>query len=185
MRRAVATAAVLLAAGLGWASGACQLKGTCEYVDDPKSPSYSISQYCDGSNSATPCEAQISADGTTWISHPLERGVAYGAQRDWWMHLRDKNGRALRVGDVYEVIPYISATPPGGETQWVIAPGNLAEIRVAGNGGDPIVKVHNDSCAEYFLRVVVHVTPNAGAVDSGADSGADAGAPLDAGDDGG
>lgn len=142
---------------LALATDACQLQGKCEYNPDPKAGAlYSVRYYCDGSpptSDAGACAARL-VDDYTWMSHPLSGGLDYGAQRDWRLSLKDGAGREIK-GTVYEVIPYIASSLNGEATQWVVAPGNLAEITTSGH----TVTVHNDTCAEYFLRVVVRAAP--------------------------
>jgi hypothetical protein len=77
------------------------------------------------------------------------------------------------------VIPYVAIDPNANapNEQWTVASGNLTEISIASSTQ---VFVHNDTCAGYYLRVVVLFPPveaiDAGtATDGGADGGADAG----------
>lgn len=157
---------VMRTAGLGWvrstiaavaavlalAAGACQLQGKCEYITDPglvDAGRGSLQTYCCGHL----------LDPYTWESTPITQGLPYGAQHEWELHARGLSGR------IYEVVPYIAAALPPDPTkeavQWVVAPGNLAEIKII-NGAEPIILVHNDTCAEYYLRVVVRAAPDAG-----------------------
>lgn len=116
----------------------------------------------------------LSAD--VWESGPMD-GVwlPFPKQRAWFFSLPDLGDRNPQI-----VIPYVSAEEdpnhsPGGN--FTIAAGNLAEISGIDKGR---VVVHNGTCADYYIRVVVQAAP-AGA-DASADAATDA-AATDAGTD--
>jgi hypothetical protein len=155
MRKAVLGASTLMAVVAAFSLvGAtdCQIQGKCEYVDDPSlvdAGKGSLKSYCFAGDPT--CHGRL-IDPNTWESSPITEGLLYGAQRVWDLHPRGIQGR------IYEVVPYIAASipdPKNDATQWVIAPGNLAEVKIVNDPNDPFVRVHNDTCAEYYLRVVV------------------------------
>jgi hypothetical protein len=76
-------------------------------------------------------------------------------QRAWIFDLHELGGRTPSI-----VTPYVSAqADPSHESgNFTIAAGNLAEI--SGIAPDQVV-IHNGTCADYFLRVVVEAPPRA------------------------
>ncbi len=118
-------------------------------------------------------------DANTWESGPIDG--------EWLRY----DHRMLIVLDTSllgarlptSVLVYISADkrPLQGGT-FTIAGGNVGDITVPGPGA---VYVKNNSCAEYYARVVVQaapLAPDAGVVDAGSSDAGD-GAPADAGAD--
>jgi hypothetical protein len=117
---------------------------------------------------------QSGSDTDQWIDFPGQR-VAYFYPSD----LPD-GGRVPFPGP-YEYETYVSAdqTPTPYVTNFTIATGNLAELNVVPDGDGPgnwKVVVHNDTCAPYFLRLVLR-RPQA-------DAGLTPPAPTDASTDG-
>jgi hypothetical protein len=116
-------------------------------------------------------------DDDNWLEFPGQRFVQLfpnGKDRDI--------GAGPFPGPYDEVLAYVSSDPEANAVgnNWTLASGNLAEITVhepepyndAGTGDhDWFVTVHNDTCAPYYLRVVVRrATPSvadAGSVDAG------------------
>lgn len=115
-------------------------------------------------------EGQLAADDI-WESTPEESdAIPYTRERTWFFKLPMATDR-----EILEVIPYVRAdsninVTGGNET---IGSGNLAEISGVGPGQ---FAIRNDTCADYFIRVVVRlapVGPTAPSVPS-ADAGGDA-----------
>lgn len=116
----------------------------------------------------------------TWESNPPNSGwLNFSHKRTFNVHLYGLEGR-----DIQQVLPYISpdSVPKSdyGQSQYTLASGNLAEIQNLGTnipGIPPTVRILNDTCADYYLRLLVIATPKApgAAVDAGVnDAGADA-----------
>lgn len=121
-------------------------------------------------------------DENTWESNPAEgRWLPFPHQRLWEFDLHELGDREPRV-----VIPYLSGNPEPNRTNdtSVIATGNIAEISGQTKGR---VFIHNGTCADYFLRIVVVAAPRAPELDGGdaaADDAGDAGEDAaDAGED--
>ena len=76
-------------------------------------------------------------------------------------------------GKVYQYDAWIApeANPTGSGGQFAYAGGNLAEWT---SPDATSVTIHNDTCADYFLYVVVHASPNGTPPDAGADASLDA-----------
>jgi hypothetical protein len=135
---------------------------------------------CDEQLSRTEPGSGRLTDANTWESGPIDG--------EWLRY----DHRMLIVLDTSllgarlptSVLVYISADkrPLQGGT-FTIAGGNVADITVPGPGA---VYVKNNSCAEYYARVVVQAAPfapDAGISDAGVDASGDASA-SDAGDGG-
>ena len=94
----------------------------------------------------------LSAD--LWESGPIDGAwLPFPRQRAWIFELPDLGERVPQV-----ITPYVSAqADPSHESgNFAIAAGNLADISsVAKNQ----VVVHNGTCADYYLRVVVEAAP--------------------------
>ena len=91
-----------------------------------------------------------------WESGPID-GVwlDFPKQRAWIFDLHELGGRTPTV-----VTPYVSAQadPVHDFGNFTVAAGNLAEISAV--APDQVV-IHNGTCADYFLRVVVEAAPRA------------------------
>ncbi len=92
-----------------------------------------------------------------WESGAIDgKWLPFPKQRVWIFDLHELGGRTPVV-----VIPYVSAqSDPDHEVggNFTIAAGNLAEI--SATNPDQVV-IHNGTCADYFLRVVVEAAPRA------------------------
>ncbi len=114
--------------------------------------------------------------GGTWLDFPGERGIFLNLVDATQLVPGDPS--TTINGEIYEVVVYISTSnhPDTDGTQFTIAGGNLAIIK---NFPPTHVFVQNDTCADYFVKVVVHAEPrdagvgDTGAVDSAADSAKD------------
>ncbi|MBX3263503.1 MAG: hypothetical protein KF782_27780 [Labilithrix sp.] len=117
-------------------------------------------------------------DEDTWESGPMNgTWLWFPRQRTYLFDLRVLGGRVP-----YSVEPYIAASPdpmtvgPNG----TIGSGNLALLsNVSANRVD----VRNDSCSDYYLRLVVKVEPMPPALPADDGGGADAGTNDAAADD--
>jgi len=86
------------------------------------------------------------------------------------------------------IVPYVSASqnPLAAIDNFTVGAGNIAEISGATNGA---VSVKNDTCADYYLRLVVLTGPAAptpapaSVTDGGAVDGGGDGSSLDASKD--
>lgn len=118
-------------------------------------------------------------DENTWESNPADgRWLDFPHERLWELDLHDLGDREPRL-----VIPYLSGNPTPNQTNdtSVIATGNIAEISGQTKGR---VFVHNGTCADYFLRVVVVAGPRPPELDGGDAAAADASEDAaDAGED--
>lgn len=92
-----------------------------------------------------------------WESGPFD-GVwlDFPKQRAWIFDLHELGGRVPAVVTAYVSAQQDPSHEPGGNS--TLAAGNLAEI--SGVAPDQVV-IHNGTCADYFLRVVVEAPPRA------------------------
>jgi len=108
-------------------------------------------------------------DRDTYETGPIRSPwLPFPHQRTYTIHPR---GLEKRIID--EIIPYVSPVrepvEAGDVDNFTVGSGNIAELRL--RFSDNAIVVHNDTCADYYLRVVVHAAPET-----------DAGAPADAAD---
>jgi hypothetical protein len=114
-------------------------------------------------------------DETTWESNaPDQAFLPFPRQQYYIFDMRALGGRTPTT-----VLPYIAAqaNPVGGN--FTLGAGNLALLF---NDGPNRVDVKNDSCSDYFLRLVVTVPPLPPV--SALDGGSVAAPVVDAGDAG-
>jgi len=93
-------------------------------------------------------------DETTWESSPPDgTWLPFPRQRFYRFELGALGGRTP-----VKVLPYVSSDPQPNRTgrDQTVASGNLTLIY---NLGPNRVDVKNDSCSDYFLRLVVDVPP--------------------------
>jgi hypothetical protein len=113
---------------------------------------------CDGEVTVfgrNPGEGRLSSTDT-WESGAIDGlWLDFPKQRAWIFDLHELGGRTPVT-----VIPYVSAQadPVHEFGNFTIAAGNLAEI--SGVAPDQVV-IHNGTCADYFLRLVVEAPPRA------------------------
>jgi hypothetical protein len=142
---------------------------------------YQYAEYCaaDAGPDATPCLGQL-IDPYTWQSGPLVGTfLNFGPQMNWHMHLRDGMTGAELLGQPYNVYSFVSPEPvPNGPgNQFAGTAGNLAEYNFQPDGPDGgatggwTIDVLNDSCAQYYVNIVVVAT---GPGDAGPDASTDA-----------
>ncbi|WP_394842393.1 hypothetical protein LZC95_35660 [Pendulispora brunnea] len=125
-------------------------------------------------------------DPNTWESNlQSSEWLSYSHQRSWFIRVKGFEGR-----DISQVFVYISPDKDpnvfqqGTYKQYTLASGNLAEITIAENGRPgvtPLVQVHNDTCADYYTRIVVEAYP--ALPDAGTPDTADTGTNQDAASD--
>ena len=161
MRRAsgILTAGSIALAGVTSLVSApsCTVAGVCEG---------SVADYC-SPQASVPCGGHL-VDAYTWeSSRPGQPWLAFEGERRWHLTLRDATSQALIAGRPFEVQVYVSATgrpeDPGGS--FALAAGNLALVHVWCTQKDvnctqliasePVVDVQNDTCAKYFVKVIV------------------------------
>jgi hypothetical protein len=109
-------------------------------------------------------------DENTWASGPIDGDwLWFPRQHLFFFEIASLGGRTPQV-----VTPYISAVPSPNKTpgDFVVGAGNIALISgVAPNH----VAVKNDTCSDYYLRLVVQAPQQPPAVDAGAgDAASDA-----------
>jgi hypothetical protein len=119
-------------------------------------------------------------DSTTWQSNPVDgEWLPFPRQQVYFFDVPALEGQTPQV-----FIPYLSAQrDPSKSGDFTIGSGNLALLFGAGPNR---IGVKNDTCSDYFLRLVLKVpTPvdagDAGDVDAGDVDASDAGA-VDASD---
>jgi hypothetical protein len=147
---------------------------------------YQYAEYCaaDAGPDATPCMGQL-IDPYTWQSGPLiGTFLDFGPQMDWHMHLRDGVTGAELLGNILTVTSYVSpeAVPNAPGNQFAQTAGNLAEYNLQADGPDGgptggwAIDINNDSCATYFVRVLVTSTGpgDAGVADAASEASTDA-----------
>ena len=93
-------------------------------------------------------------DVDRWESSPLDGDwIPFTKQRVWFFEMRDLGERTPDV-----ILPYISAekNPVRDNGNWTLGSGNLAEQSNAGPGR---VAIKNNTCADYYIRLVVVASP--------------------------
>ena len=109
-------------------------------------------------------------DANTWESSPIDgRWLDFPKQRAWVFDLHELGDRAPAL-----VLPYVSAQADPlheGGSNFTLGSGNLTEISGADKGH---VTIHNGTCADYYLRLVVVAAPEPSAPSPTAPSAADA-----------
>lgn len=169
----------------GAIGAACSVQGVCDFQTTSK-------PYCDdGAPACTGhewdetdkakarkaregCCAGRLLDDRTWESGPIHANwLTYDGQAFWAMHLRDAaTGAKLDPDRVSSIDVFLASDTAGGDA--TLGAGNLSEAQICNNSyfcplGAAMVR--NDTCASYFVRVVVHATApgDAGADGAGAD----------------
>lgn len=110
-------------------------------------------------------------DANTWESNAIDTPwLPFPHQRVYEVDLAALGDRAPTV-----VLPYISANPNPIATgdDFTLGSGNLSKIYGATKAR---VVVKNDTCADYYLRLVVEAAPNPPAPPT-SDAGAEGGTP--------
>ncbi|HEY2516238.1 MAG TPA: hypothetical protein VGI39_35445 [Polyangiaceae bacterium] len=113
----------------------------------------------------------LNIDGTPWLElHALEGR---------WFDVAGAVGRPFELVDV---VPYASPDPNPWDAMggnFTVASGNIAEVTAGPAGAITGFWLFNNSCAQYYYRVVAHIhILGEGASDAGADAPT---SPLDAG----
>jgi hypothetical protein len=127
-----------------------------------------------------PPERHVLAGGTTWESMPIDGDYLDFPGERTYIFNPFLDGF---TGPYTNIIPYVSSDPQPAlnNSNFVIAAGNLAEVHGVNSGG---FAIQNDSCAHYYLRVVVTreaPPPDASTPDGSSDGGVDE-PSVDAGD---
>ena len=125
----------------------------------------------------TPGEGRL-LDPDSWESNAqVSNWLDYSHQRSWYIYLPMFQGR--EIGQVYTYIspdPNPNVREDGKYKQYTLASGNLAEITIFDSGQPgktPFIQVHNDTCADYFARIVITAYP--AAPDAGTPNTSDSG----------
>ena len=111
---------------------------------------------CDGDAQVfgrTPGEGRLVA-ADTWESNPIDGDwIPFTKQRVWYFEMRDLGDRTPAL-----ILPYISAeqNPVRDNGNWTLGSGNLAEQSGAGPGR---IAIKNNTCADYYIRLVVEASP--------------------------
>ena len=146
-----------------------------------ESTSGCLGHQCDGSSDdfgEGPGEgALVPNSRDIWESTPLaSQWRNYPHQRTLNLHPHVFDGRTITQVFVYnspDSQPNLITGPDGAAifpppgTNFTLASGSLAEVSLFGSS---YVRVHNDTCADYFVRVVVEAAPLAPSVDAGTDA---------------
>jgi hypothetical protein len=112
-------------------------------------------------------------DATTWESNPIDsHWIPYPGERLIIFHLRDpKTGVELNDDAIYEIRAYIASSSGGFDG--TLASGLLSEVSTwcSDSAGRRRACALNDTCADYFLRVIIHtiaptIAPDAGVKDA-------------------
>jgi hypothetical protein len=176
------------AAGAVASLGDCQLQGSCAPSREWYDGQLAATTLSDV-HAAVPDGAGV-VDETTWESGPIDSTwLDYPGQRADFLFPNGVGSPPEKgpfPGPYTNVIVYVSPNPDanGLGSNWTFASGNLGEVTVhppdttPGGETDWFVAVVNDTCAGYYLRVVV----SRAAPDGGPPQPLDAG---DAGSDGG
>ncbi len=112
---------------------------------------------CEGETAAygrVPGEGRMVAPDA-WESNPIDgKWLPFPRQRSWVFEMRDLGQRTPYLPEVF-----ISGNenPSAENGNFTLAGGNLAEVSSVGPGR---MTVKNDTCADYFVRVVAHAPPN-------------------------
>ncbi|HVH43536.1 MAG TPA: hypothetical protein VM925_14375 [Labilithrix sp.] len=125
-------------------------------------------------------------DENTWESAPIDgEWLWFPGQRTYIFDMRALGGRMPDVP-----IAYISASPQPSKTgDFTTGAGNLLKFLSPRPNG---INVYNDSCSDYYVRLVIKARPfppsvntDAGATPVDADAGADLDAAINNGEDAG
>ena len=122
-------------------------------------------------------------DDNTWESNAInDDWLSYLHARAWHFYYPQLGGRQPD-----QITAYISANVNPNKTNDTMTAGGGNVAKFIGVLPD-VATVKNDTCADFFVRVVVHVPPyvDAGtpaATDAGSDAGADSGSVRDASKD--
>jgi hypothetical protein len=121
-------------------------------------------------------------DPNTWISGPVDGPwLWFPRQRVWVFEVPQLGGRTPEI-----IIPYVSSSPEPSKTgDHVIGAGNIALI---GGPWPNRVTVRNDTCSDYYLRLVLEAPPFPPEADAGVANTGEAGTAdvtPNAGDDAG
>lgn len=102
-------------------------------------------------------------DANTFQTSPVEgRWLPFPHRRSfviWFDKILATNEKMLGCARVDWVQLYVSADPVPTATNYAIAAGNVGQVFTLENDSHRAVGVHNATCADFYLRVVIHATP--------------------------
>ena len=124
---------------------------------------YSITQPLDG----------YLIDEDTWESNPMSGDwMEFGGQQYWTIQLGKLGNREPDwiVGYISNQQKAVVLDANGNKILRAFTPagGNVFELS---NSSSASITVHNNTCAQYYLRVVIHATPRKPSLDAGSDTG--------------
>jgi hypothetical protein len=165
-----------IATVVGIAIAACYPQG--------ESCDYQYAEYCaaDAGADAPLCLGHL-IDPNTWQSGPLLGSfLNFGPNMNWHMHLRDGVTNAELLGQPYIVYSFVSpeAVPNTPGNQFAGTAGNLGEYNLQPDGPDGgatggwTIDVNNDTCAQYYVYLVVLSTGGPALADAGTDAASEA-----------
>ena len=128
-------------------------------------------------------------DDDTWESNSIDEDwQSFSPERYIYLQIPELANRTFESAEIdISVVENPNLPVSGGANNWTIATGNLGELEAAytlpypalPDGGAAgsffALTVHNDTCATYWARIVLHMDPIAPTV-ADADTDADAGA---------
>ena len=120
-------------------------------------------------------------DEDTWESNPMSGDwMEFGGQQYWTIPLGKLGYREPDwiVGYISSQQKHIVLDANGNKIvrTFTTAGGNVFELS---NVNNLSITVHNNTCAQYFLRVVIHARPSKPSLDAGTDSSTDGAAKPD------
>jgi hypothetical protein len=131
------------------------------------SSSQSFVEYCQAGD--TSCQGHI-IDATHWESGNLfGNWLNFGAEQNILIHFRDAQTGATLSGNVISWDVYLNASQnlATSPNQLVPCAGNACELDPLQDGSATYLK--NDTCAPYFVRLVVTFSAAITATDAGAE----------------
>lgn len=165
-------------ATLAFVGSACTVQGVCDVQPTPKpycAGEIACDDLCREDGGVRPCtldERKLCCAGrlidpSTWESGPISSNwLPFAGQYYWGMRLRDaKTGAVLPSDRILDITVYVASYLDGSDS--TLAAGNLGEAQVCTDSQKCTLglNVRNDTCASYFVRVVVHAAP--GPADAG------------------
>lgn len=111
-------------------------------------------------------------DDDTWQSTPSgKEWLWFPRQRYYSFDIKALGGRTPEV-----ILPYVSATADPNASNRILGAGNIAEIFHVGPNH---VDIKNDTCSDYYLRLILKVTPLPPETRPDASSSAESDADID------
>jgi hypothetical protein len=95
-------------------------------------------------------------DPDTWESSPVDgKWLKFGPKSTWVLHVPSWQASGREPAEFFAYVSSAESPNDGGDDafpNWTLAVGNLAEFQAAFPGR---VNVHNDTCSQYYVRVVL------------------------------